>query len=211
MKKVTAIKGEGGRKKRLSLYLDGRLTLKLEPEVVLKENLIVGKELTDAEISFLEKLNCYQRTLNAATHFLAYRPRSQSELRERLKRRRFAEGDIKAVIVRLKEQGLVDDAAFAQFWKENRESFSPRSRYLTTLELKRKGVPREVAEEVVSTLDDSENAYRAGLLKARRLSLSEQETFRRRLGEYLRRRGFTYEVISETVERLWQELKERNY
>jgi SOS response regulatory protein OraA/RecX len=29
--------------------------------------------------------------------------------------------------------------------------------------------------------------------------------FRRRLGEYLRRRGFDYEVINRTVEKMWQE------
>ena len=109
------------------------------------------------------------------------------------------------VLAQLKEQGLVDDTAFARFWKENRESFSPRSRRLTSLELQRKGLDSGIIEQVVGEVDDSDSAYRAALSKARRLSPSDYQGFRRRLGEYLRRRGFGYEVINHTVERIWKE------
>ena len=37
------------------------------------------------------------------------------------------------------------------------------------------------------------------------LPKDDYQTFRRRLGEYLRRRGFGYEVIETTLERVWQE------
>jgi len=75
---------------------------------------------------------------------------------------------IDAAVVRLREQHLLDDEAFAQFWKENRESFSPRSQWLTRLELKRMGVMNDVIEQVVVGMDDEENAYRAALQKTRR-------------------------------------------
>jgi len=99
----------------------------------------------------------------------------------------------------------VDDMAFAQFWKDNRESFSPRSQWLTKLELRRKGVAGDIIDQVVDAVDDYDSAYRAALSKARSLPLSDYQGFRRRLGGYLRRRGFSYEVIVNTVERLWQE------
>ena len=126
-------------------------------------------------------------------------------MRERLQRRGFDGDCIEAVIARLKKQGLVDDVAFAEFWKDNRESFSPRSQHLTRLELRQKGVDSNIIDQVVDGTDDSNSAYRAALSKARRLSLSDYQGFRRRLGEYLRRRGFNYEVINHTVERIWQE------
>lgn len=207
MKKITALRAEGGRKKRIGVYLDGRPVFKLEAEVALKENLKVGQELSEEALSVLARLNLYSRTLKAATNYLSYRPRSEFEVKERLRRRGFAECDIEAVIARLKEQGLVDDVAFAEFWRENRASFSPRSRYLTSLELRRKGVSSEVAETATGALDDGESAYRAALPRALRLSLSDYQGFRRRLGGYLRRRGFAYDVINPTLARLWQELR----
>jgi regulatory protein len=95
--------------------------------------------------------------------------------------------------------------AFAQFWRDNRQSFSPRSQWLTKLELRRKGVAADIIDQVVDTVDNADSAYRAALSKARSLSQSDYQSFRRRLGEYLKRRGFGYGVINHTVERIWQE------
>jgi regulatory protein len=147
----------------------------------------------------------YQRCFNAAVQYLNYRPRSEPELKERLHRRGFNGDSIEAVITRLKEQGLVDDTAFAQFWKDNREYFSPRSQWLTRLELKKKGVAEDIIDKVVSTIDDEDSAYRAATKKAHSLPRADYPSFRRRLGEYLRRRGFSYGVINHTVDRLWQD------
>ena len=110
-----------------------------------------------------------------------------------------------AVLARLKERGLVDDLAFAQFWKDNRESFRPRSQWLTRLELRQKGVSEEIIEQVAAQVDDETSAYRAALSKARRLPTADYDGFRRRLGQYLKRRGFGYGLIKPTVERVWQE------
>ena len=107
------------------------------------------------------------------------------------------------MLARLKEQELVDDIAFAQFWKQNRESFNPRSQWLTRLELKRKGVAEDIINQAVDAVDDDDCAYRAALNKARSLPTSDYQSFRRRLGEYLKRRGFSYGVINNTVKRLW--------
>ena len=76
-----------------------------------------------------------ERCFKAATNYLVYRPRSEPELRERLRRKAFSAESIDTAIVKLKRLKLVDDNAFAEFWKDNRESFSPRSKSLTRREL----------------------------------------------------------------------------
>jgi regulatory protein len=208
VKQVTALRSGKGRRKRVNVYLDSKFAFSLEAEVVLTERLKVGEELSDEQISALAKADNFQRCLNAALHYLSYRPRSESELRERLYRRNFDEESIGRVVARLEELGLVDDMEFAQFWQDNRQAFSPRSSSLTRLELRRKGVAEEVISQVVTPASDGEGAYRAALGKARRLPVSDYQSFRRRLGEYLRRRGFSYGVINNTVQQLWQEMKE---
>jgi regulatory protein len=205
MKKITGLTVRKGRDKRVNVYLDGRPVFDLLAEVVLKEGLRVGQELSEERLGSLAGLDRYQRCLNAAIRYLGYRPRSESEVRQRLRNHGF-DGDVtEKAIARLKEQGLVDDTAFARFWKDNRESFSPRSRRQTQLELKRKGLAVDVIEPVVSEIDESDSAYRAALNKARRLPLGDYQVFRRRLGAYLGRRGFGYDIIRETVERVWKE------
>lgn len=205
MGKVTAFRAGRGRGKRVNIFLDGKFAFSLEAEVAAKEGLRLEQELGADEIEALGSSDRSQRCLNAALRFLSYRPRSEAELRERLRRRGFDSDSIEAVTTKLKEQEWVDDTAFAQFWKDNRQSFSPRSQWLTGQELRRKGVASDIIDQVVGAIDDADSAYRAALSKVRSLPRSDYQSFRRRLGDYLRRRGFSYQVINHTVERLWSE------
>ena len=209
MKQITAIRAGRGRKKRVNVFLDDKFAFNLEAEVAIKEDLKVGQELTADQIAALTKSDQFHRCLNATARYLSYRPRSEFELRQKLHRHGFNGDSIEAVIAKLKEQGLVDDLAFAQFWKDNRESFSPRSQWLTRLELRQKGVADDTIDQVVGAVDDDNSAYRAATSKARGLPLSDYQSFRRRLGEYLKRRGFGYGVIKHAVERVWQEQEEQ--
>ncbi len=205
MSKITALRIGKGWKKRVNMFLDDRFAYSLEAEVVIKEGLQVGQELSAGQIEALTGSNHFHRCLNAAIHYLGYRPRSEFEIKERLRRRGFDDNTIESVIAKLREQGLVDDAVFAQFWQENRDSFSPRSQWLTKLELRQKGVTDDIIAQVIDAIDDDDSAYRAALSKAQRLSQVDYQSFRRRLGEYLKRRGFGYGVINHTIERLWSE------
>lgn len=205
MARITALRKEGGRGKRIKVFLDGKSAFSLEAEVVVKEHLRVGDELTSAQIEALGRSDGFQRCFNAAVRYLAYRPRSEAEMKERLYRRGFNEENIEAVIAKLKEKGLLDDMSFAQFWKDNRETFSPRSQRLTKVELRQKGVANNIIEQITGSVDDEDSAYRAASGKAGRLPLTDYQSFRRRLGGYLRRRGFDYEIINHTVGRMWRE------
>jgi regulatory protein len=205
MMEITGLRAGKGREKRVNVFLDGKPALDLLLEVALKEGLKVGQELSESRLEALAGLDRYQRCLNAAMRYLGYRPRSESEVRQRLLKRGFGGDVMEKALASLKERGLVDDTAFARFWKDNRESFSPRSRRLTGLELRRKGLAGDVIEAVTGEIDESDSAYRAALVKARRLPLADFQLFRRRLGAYLGRRGFGYDIINETVTRVWKE------
>ena len=205
MSKITGLTAGKSREKQINIFLDGKLAFDLLAEVALKEGLKVGQELSESCLAALAGLDCYQRCLNAAIRYLGYRPRSENEIRQQLLKRGFDSDCTEKALARLKEQGLVDDAAFARFWKDNRESFRPCSRRQTKLELRRKGLAGDVIETVISEIDESDSAYRAALGKARRLPLTDYQLFRRRLGAYLGRRGFGYGIINETVARMWKE------
>ena len=203
--KITSLKAGRGREKKVNISLDGKPAFNFLAETALKEKLEVGQELSESRMEALDGLDRAQRCLNAAFRYLAYRPRSEAEIRQRLLRRGFDSVTADNALARLKERGLVDDAAFARFWEDNRESFSPRSRRLTGLELRRKGLPADVIDSVVREIDETDCAYRAASVRAGRLPLSDYQLFRRRLAAYLGRRGFDYDIIKETVDRLWEE------
>lgn len=109
------------------------------------------------------------------------------------------------VVERLRELRLIDDAAFARFWIENRERFSPRGARALKAELRQKGLASEViATEVEEGVDEAAGAHAAALRQARRFARLDPATFRQKLFAYLARRGFDYEVIGPAVEAAWQ-------
>jgi len=205
MSRITGLAPGKSREKRVNVYLDGEFAFSMLAEVALKEGLKKGQEISKSRLKALTDTDRYQRCLNAAIRYLGYRPRSETEVRQRLKKHGFEDDCTEKAIARLKEQGLVDDVAFARFWKDNRESFSPRSQRQMKLELRRKGLAVDVIELVIDEIDESDSAYRAALGKARRLPREDYQVFRRRLGAYLGRRGFGYDIIKETVDRVWKE------
>lgn len=190
--------------------MDGEPGLILSPRVASEANLSVGQTLSEEELRKLKFREFSHRALEKALHLLSYRPRSEGEVRSRLRRQGFGEEVIEHVVERLRELGLLDDLAFALVFKESREAFRPRSKRLLERELRKKEVSPEVIAEAVADVDDESEAYRAGLKISRRLAGEEFPEFRRKLAAYLSRRGFDWEVIKAVTERLWKEIGGEN-
>jgi len=109
------------------------------------------------------------------------------------------------ILTELRRQSFLDDSSFAHFWTENRQSFSPRSRAFLRLELRRKGIDHQLISEAIEDVDDEENAYRAAHKKVKRPLNSNYQEYRRAVGGFLRRRGFSYDVCQRVLTRIWLE------
>ena len=143
--------------------------------------------------------------LESALIFLACRARTGLEIKQKLRKRGFNNDIISKTLEKLRGQKLIDDASFAKDWKESRIKSNPRSKRLIKYELMAKGISGETAIEAINDLDDSANAYKAGLKKARLMVSLSYEEFRKRLLNYLKWRGFSYQIINNVIDRLWNE------
>ncbi len=135
---------------------------------------------------------------------LKFRLRSENELWQRLRLKKIPEETIKEVISFLKEKGFIDDNVFARAWLNSRLK-RPLGLRRIRLELRQKGVDKEVIEqETVKLKDYSEGQTVLGLAKARlnRLKGMEPDSAKRRLYSYLLRRGFSPEVVTDTLNQL---------
>jgi len=203
--KITALEVQKKNRHRVNVYLDGRFAFGLQE--VLAFPLKVGQTLSPEEMKQLQERDEAEVAYERALTFLSYRPRSRAEIEGYLRRKEASAAVVQIVVARLTEAGLLDDQAFAQYWVQNREQFRPRGSRSLRFELRIKGVPDSLAEQAVETIDEAESAYRAAQARAQRMRGLEREVFRSRLGGFLQRRGFTYEIVKETVDRLWKELQ----
>jgi len=193
------------RRPRVDIFVDGRLALSLSLTLVAQAGLRRGDVVTAERLGTLRQADERRQALDAALRLLAYRPRSEGELRARLARRGLPPGAVEEAMEHLREQGLLDDGAFARYWVETRQQASPRGRRLLRRELLAKGIAVDTARQAVAAAAEEEAARRAAEKKARSLHDLDYPTFRRRLGQFLLRRGFPYDTARALVDELWRE------
>lgn len=209
--RITALEPQANNPERINLFVDGRFMLGVSAAIVLQMGLHVEEEISQDQLEQLRNEEAEQQAVDRAFNFLSYRPRSREEVRRYLLRKQTPPQTVEAALTRLDRLDFVNDRAFAGFWIENREQFSPRGSRALKNELRMKGVDREVVDELVDEGQDEQRALLAGRKKAMSLAHlpnMDYATFRTRLGSFLLRRGFGYEVATRTVKALWQEIKE---
>jgi regulatory protein len=203
MRKITAIEPQKKRD-RVNIHLDGEFAFGLAR--ITAAWLKTGDMLSDEKIAKLQADDARERAYQQAMLFLSYRARSEKEIRQNLNKHEIPVDVVEETIQRLREEGIANDDKFARIWVENRNIFRPRSRRVLTMELRQKGLQEDAVQAAVSQVDDDALAYESAIKRANRFKSLEWGDFRRKLSEYLARRGFSYSVIAPAVTRVWNEM-----
>ena len=200
VKQISALTMQQRSKGRVNIFLDGEYAFSLHLRAAA--NLCVGQELNPDEIENLLHDDECTRAYQKAVGHLAGRPHSRSEIERFLLGKRFAQPAIAAALERLHQEGLVDDAEFAQFWTENRSTFRPRSARAIRYELRQKGVANEDIDAALTEVDDDEAAWAAVQPKLSAWRRLPPEEFNKKVQGFLGRRGFSFETVRATLRRV---------
>ncbi|MGI8775544.1 MAG: regulatory protein RecX [Actinomycetota bacterium] len=140
----------------------------------------------------------YDELMKAAGRFLSRRSHSEAELRQKLGRRSDP-AVIDRVVARLYELELLDDAAFAAAWVEERGD--KKGRRALESELRGKGVASDVIAEALSGLDEVQRSGAVELATRylRRVSHKPLREQASAIQQMLARRGYDYEVAEAAV------------
>ena len=203
--KITAIEPQKHDPDRVSVFVDGEFRMGVSVEIAHAAHLRVGDEVAEALLAEVERRDRGWQAREAALHLLAVRPRAAVELARRLRMKGYEPEVTDEVIERLRELGMIDDAAFAGTLVRDRVRLRPSGARRLQSELRAKGVDEEVAREAIrDTLegegtDERELALRAAE-KWRTRPGEERDRARRRLHGFLARRGFGGETIREVID-----------
>jgi regulatory protein len=208
---ITTLQAQANDPQRVNVFIDGTFALGVSLTTLAKERLFVGQRLSEEEYQRLERAELAERAVRAGARALEARPRSVAELRERLQRKGYEPDIIELALARLVDIGLVNDDAFARYWIESRQNSRPRGQAALRDELRRKGLSTGVITTALSDEElvgdpaaQIEQVARAALRKY--VAAPDYQTFARRLGGYLMRRGFQHGMIRPLVVRLWEEI-----
>jgi regulatory protein len=137
-----------------------------------------------------------------ALRLLDSRPRTRRELEQAMARRRVPPEAAAAVLDRLTEVGLIDDAAYARAWVESRHAGRGLGRRALSAELRRKGVDGDLAEDALAGVTPADEASAARALVDRRLRSMgrlDEATKARRLTGMLARKGIPAGIAHRVV------------
>ncbi|MDD5084771.1 MAG: regulatory protein RecX [Candidatus Omnitrophica bacterium] len=143
-----------------------------------------------------------KKCLQYALRLLSISPRTQSKLEERLKEKGYGVTAVREVMNYLSERKLINDASYARAYVEEMTERKPCGRHRLKYELKRRGVKEAVTEEALSSRDkQSEYKLALELAKERAGRLASIETMKRkkRIYDFLIRRGFDFEVARKVI------------
>lgn len=202
---ITALVPDQRRKSRVRVYLDGVVAGEVSRKEARARSLRPGLELTREQLDAIVAEDERRRATEGAVALLARRPRSEQEVRRRLRQRRIAPEVVEATIARLREARLLDDAEFARSYADARTRTSPRSRRLLVQELRATGVNVTLAQEAVEEQSDEETAFRLAVSRGRSFSGLDEARFIARLSGLLQRRGYGWGVIRSTIDRCKEE------
>ena len=151
----------------------------------------------------------FARYYNLVLRYLSYRPRSEKEILDYLKKKQEKAPNLNEAIVsqimgKLKEYKFINDSEFAKFWLEQRTKFKKKPIRVIEYELSQKGISRDIVEEILAEFDvkdlDLENAKK---LAAKKLDFHrnlDPKKRREKVTGFLLRRGFNYDIVKKIID-----------
>lgn len=203
MPQITDIKSQK-RKKRFNIYVDGKFSFGLDADTLIKSGLQINQEISQEEIEKLVKENEFVKVYDRVLKFFSYRPRSEKELQDWFKKKNVGEETKKLVIRKLQKLGYLNDEEFAKWWIEQRTTFKPMGRRLLEMELRQKGIAKDLITKLLHgyVATERDQAQKIAEKKWERLKSLPYKESREKLGAFLARRGFSWEVIKEVVDEI---------
>ncbi|MFC1569219.1 regulatory protein RecX [bacterium] len=206
--RITSIEPQKKYPNRRNVYLDDAFAFGLDEEVVLKHHLHPGDEISEEMIQNILMEEEITRAKKKALSLLSYRARSIEEIRERLSQKGYDENIIDTIIEDFLRVGLLNDDSFASAYVQTRMIQKPMSKRMLIQELKQKGVEALLAVRAVQEGygEKSEFEVARALIESKLIRYRHDNLMkiRKKISDFLTRRGFDWEIVSEVIK--WKEM-----
>lgn len=213
MPKITAVEPQKKHPHRFNVYLDGEFAFGADEDLVVEYRLIPGKLLDTLDVEKLLFEAEVGKLMERMYRLFSIRQRSEKEVRDKLKIKNYelrTKGKeqvsnlaIEQLINKLKAKGMIDDLEFAKAWMESRGKKYGANRI--KMELYKKGIDREIIEEVIGGQSIENSALVARKLIDKKLerwkNLPPME-LKKKAFDFLLRCGFDYEQVKSIVENI---------
>jgi regulatory protein len=179
----------------------------LDIDTISKSRISVGATLSDTDISeALNKQNLVDAKQKAYS-FVSYKPRSEYEVRKRLKDKEFDSEAIENAIEFLYKYKLLDDDKFVESYVRTYLERKPSGKFKLEIELKKKGLSEELIYNSISKIYDEfdlfDLAFKAAIKHQKKINYKPKSKQKDLVISFLKRRGFRWETITQVIDKMF--------
>ncbi len=188
---------------RRSIYINNQFVFGMTDVDVLYYKLKIGEEIDKAKYNYILNEVIYNKAQNTALAFLSRKMRTKQEVIKKLGEKDFSEEIISKVVEFLENYKYLNDKDYIEKFVRDKVKVNGHGKQKIMFELKQKGVDKFLIEDYFCEDEDFEDeeykkAYELACKKASRLDLNEYKE-KKRVFDYLARRGFSYDVINRCM------------
>ncbi len=201
---ITKIEAQKNNKDRYSIFIDDAFAFGIHVDVLVAHGLRKGMELTQDEIEGLVYDEATKKAVLAGIKHISYKQRTTKEVADKLKLLEYEESQVELALEKLKEMGFLDDLRYAQEFVDTRKIRYGRKRIF--LELRKRGICEQVAEQVLDQQIDLDDTYAQALEMGRKkygqCGGLEAAKAAARVQGMLLRKGYSYDVVNRVIKEL---------
>lgn len=200
--KIVSLKDK--RKGLTSVLLEDGCELLLDTEIVIANSLTPGAVLDDPDKLLFE--SDVKRAKSRALWYLSRGDLSRKKLHEKLIQGGFMPSAAIQAVERMEELSLIDDTRLAQRLYEYL-SESGASKREILYKLQNKGIPSDIAKQVIEADESSESDKLQKLIKTKYASKLQNEENVKKVFAALIRKGYNYSDVREALKAYSEELE----
>ncbi len=209
--KITKIEQQKKDKTRYNIYLDGDFAFGLYDVSLLEFQISSGDELDDKKLEEIRTFDEFLYGKRVAYNYLAYKPRTEKEVRSKLRLKKISETSSDKVIEDLQRLKFLDDEKYAKNYVEMKSRQKGLGRKMLFMKMMQKGLKKDSIEETLKENFSTENEISSGvnLLRkyAKKNKLKTKDELRNKAFKYMFSRGYGYDVIEMVLKYYLEELE----
>lgn len=195
--KITSLKQQVKNLQRVSVFVDESYSFSLSLDQLVKYKIKNSDELTPADVKKYQKISEDGKTKDRALAWLLNRPHSVREFYDYMRRKKADSQLADKLAEEFKTRNYLNDEAYAK-WLIDLRSRANKSNRAISAELYKKGIGREMVEQVMD--GDQDEAQRLKNIIAKKIKIAKYKNDQPKLIKYLTSQGFSYGLIKQELQ-----------
>ena len=199
MAKITKVEPQKHNPERCNLYLDGEYVCGMSMLVVVQNQLLPGKEITQEKLLDMVFESEKENAFNYAVDYICKYVPSQKQMTHKLYEKDYSKRVVDYVIEKCKSYGYIDDEKYAQSYVFQNSKLKGKLKLKQELMLK--GIDKQIIDSVLADYDEEDGCLILARKKALNKDLDDPKVYAQ-LVRFLQYRGYDWEQIKKSIDKV---------